>query len=51
MLKREIGDFDHVCGMDDFRHKNYQKLIESGIFMAKIVIRMFYINKIFQIYL
>ena len=49
MLKREIGDFDHVCDMDDFRHKNYQKLIESGIFMAKIVIRIFDINKSFHI--
>ena len=50
MPKREISNFDHICGTNDFGHKNYQKFIKSGIFMAKIVIRIFGINKIFQIY-
>ena len=50
MLNCDIGDFDLICGKHDFEHKIYQKLIKNGIFMAKIVIRIFYINKIFQLY-
>ena len=50
MPKPEIGHFDHFCGNHDFGHKNYQKLIKNKFFMAKIVIRNFYIVKFFQIY-
>ena len=44
------GKYISFLDSDDFWHKNYQKLIKSGIFMAKIVICIFGINKIFQIY-
>ena len=50
MPKREIGDFDHICGNHDLGHKYYQKFINNKIFMAKIVIRIFSINKIFKFY-
>ena len=50
MPKREIGDFDHIYGTNDFGHKNYQKLIKNKFFMAKIVIRIFGISKIFKFY-
>ena len=50
MPKREIGDFDHIYGRNDFGHKNYQKLIKNKFFMAKVVMRNFDIVKIFQTY-